>query len=147
MVKTPPKPLETEIRYLEPVLCYVSDNWAYFTTRQLDKQWGDDWDNCPRSCNSEEPYDWFPDRKEERWTITKVAWDGAFHLAPDHFSTEEVNAGAAAWLVSASWSKSKKVIVIKAGVTLSEFQILVQKAGGTVYLPAMPSESREHNEE
>ena len=25
-----------EVRYEEPVLCYVAGCWAYFTTRQLD---------------------------------------------------------------------------------------------------------------
>jgi hypothetical protein len=25
-------------------LCYVEDSWAYFTTQDVTKQWGDDWD-------------------------------------------------------------------------------------------------------
>ena len=40
----------------EPVLCYVEGNWAYFTTKDLDKQWGDDWDDAPYEHNAGTPY-------------------------------------------------------------------------------------------
>ena len=28
----------------KPVLCFVEDNVAFFTTQDLNEQWGDDWD-------------------------------------------------------------------------------------------------------
>jgi len=37
-------------------LCYVDLPWVYFTTQDLDKQWGDDWDDAPYEHNAEEPY-------------------------------------------------------------------------------------------
>ena len=40
----------------EPVLCYVDEPWAFFTTQELSKQWGDDWDHSPYEHNAEEPY-------------------------------------------------------------------------------------------
>lgn len=40
----------------EPVLCYVDDKFAYFTTQELAKQWGDDWDDAPYEHNAGEPY-------------------------------------------------------------------------------------------
>ena len=27
-------------------LCYIENSFAYFTTQDLDKQWGDDWDDA-----------------------------------------------------------------------------------------------------
>lgn len=40
----------------EPVLCYISKPWAYFTTQKLEDQWGDDWDDAPYEHNAGEPY-------------------------------------------------------------------------------------------
>lgn len=42
---------------MEPVLCYVRSPWAYFTTRPLFEQWGDDWNDAPYEHNAGEPYD------------------------------------------------------------------------------------------
>lgn len=41
----------------QPMLCYVKEPWAYFTTQPLDKQWGDDWNDAPYEHNAEEPYE------------------------------------------------------------------------------------------
>lgn len=68
----------------EPVLCYVS--WpddtmrekaaAYFTTRKLALQWGDDWNDAPYEHNAGSPY---PAREGEDWEIWRVefraSWD------------------------------------------------------------------------
>lgn len=40
----------------EPILCYIDGPWAYFTTQNLHKQWGDDWDDRPYECNAGSPY-------------------------------------------------------------------------------------------
>ncbi|OGN14800.1 MAG: hypothetical protein A3J47_00270 [Candidatus Yanofskybacteria bacterium RIFCSPHIGHO2_02_FULL_43_22] len=40
----------------EPVLCFVEGNTAYFTTQELSKQWGDDWNDAPYEHNAERPY-------------------------------------------------------------------------------------------
>ena len=37
-------------------LCYLTDIFAYFTTQELSKQWGDDWDDAPYEHNAGEPY-------------------------------------------------------------------------------------------
>jgi hypothetical protein len=39
-----------------PVLCYVEGFWAFFTTRPLAEQWGDDWDDAPYEHNAGRPY-------------------------------------------------------------------------------------------
>ena len=38
------------------VLCYVYGPWAYFTSRPLSEQWGDDWNDAPYEHNAGEPY-------------------------------------------------------------------------------------------
>ena len=38
-------------------LCYIEKNFAYFTTQDLEKQWGDDWDDAPYEHNAGTPYE------------------------------------------------------------------------------------------
>ena len=38
------------------VLCFVDKTWAYFTTKPIESQWGDDWDDAPYEHNAGEPY-------------------------------------------------------------------------------------------
>lgn len=124
-----------------PVLCYVDDHWAYFTTQELSKQWGDDWNDAPYEHNAGEPYnDTFPKMEgHETWTITKVAFDGPFAQPKDDhtnspWSVDQINAGAIAWLRTHSYMNGEHVI-IPAGVTLDEFCVLIRKGCGNVYLP------------
>lgn len=43
-------------REVEPVLCYVTSRFAWFTTAPLEKQWGDDWNDRPYEHNAGDPY-------------------------------------------------------------------------------------------
>ena len=122
-------------------LCYVTNQWAYFTTQPLDKQWGDDWNDWPYEHNAGEPYE-YGDRDRERgdqpWEIVKIAFEGPLFtpagLAGGRscYSVEQINAGAVAWLTKAY---TKPVVNIYAGATVAEFINLVKEAGGKVYLP------------
>lgn len=124
----------------EPVLCYVEDQWAYFTTQPLDKQWGDDWDDCPFECNSGRPYSHHPgyDQGREPWEIVKVAWDGSFYTPGEghtngHWSVKAINAGGIAWLRPDPYCSTHKVFIM-AGTPLSEFIEKVKSVGGKVYV-------------
>jgi len=123
----------------EPKLCYVDMPWAYFTTQDLDKQWGDDWDDAPYEHNAGEPYEYGDHQKKEGlepWTITKVAidvWDmkqpcDDYDNSP--YSVQAINAGACAWLAQLY---TKDPLCIPAGTTLADFRELIHKAGGVVY--------------
>lgn len=119
------------------VLCYIDQYWAYFTTQELSKQWGDDWNDAPYEHNAGEPYLHFQDG--ESWSISKVAFDGPFERPCDNqlnspWSVEQINAGAIAWLRSSRWSTNKNVI-IPAGTTMERFIDLIYDGGGNVYLP------------
>lgn len=138
----------------EPVLCYVSGCFAYFTTQELSKQWGDDWDDAPYEHNAGEPYKpvksykflnksnstWeegsdYTDGKPN-WEIIKVAFDanlvepseGAYNSM---YSVEQINKQHIAWLRDKYGSSG---VAILAGTTINQFIKLVKQAGGTVYL-------------
>ena len=59
-----------------PVLCYVDGAFAYFTTRPLAEQWGDDWDDAPYEHNAETPYGpcWHNEPKHRNNPDAKRGW-------------------------------------------------------------------------
>lgn len=121
----------------EPILCFVKEPWAYFTTQSLKKQWGDDWNDAPYEHNAGEPY--LPHGDEKSWEIIKVAWDGDFdtpdsYVANTNWSVEDINNKCVPWLASASFMDRR--ICIWAGTRLPVFKKLIKKGGGDVYLKA-----------
>lgn len=124
----------------QPRLCFVKGSWAYFTTRPIDQQNGDDWDDAPYEHNAGEPYGFSEhDAKQgkEPWTITIVAWRGPLEQPCSNFcnspwSVDQINAGVVAWLATSTWHTGPKV-AIHAGVTIDEFRRLIRKGGGSVY--------------
>lgn len=126
-------------------LCYVKNNWAYFTTRAVEDQWGDDWNDAPYEYNAGEPYCFLPRDKHMEvapWEIVKVAWSGAFDAPCDHhlnspFSVEQINNKIVPWLYIQSWMRPVKGVPtsIFAGANLQEFRDFVHGNGGVVYEP------------
>jgi hypothetical protein len=115
----------------EPILCYIKDCWAFFTTKPLSEQWGDDWNDAPYEHNAGIPYQDTPGQ------ITKLAWEANLDQPCDGrynspWSVEQINAGAVAWLRSPGYIDGAK-IVIPAGTPLSQFKSLISTAGGCVY--------------
>lgn len=129
----------------EPVLCYISNNFAYFTTRALSKQWGDDWNDAPYEHNAGPPY---YDREEpQKWKITVVAYqhpkyetpadfaiiasEGRWEPAPhSRYSVEMINRKNVAWLAD-YWTRNSTLPPIFAGTTMSEFIRMIRETGGT----------------
>jgi len=126
----------------DAILCYVDEPWAYFTTKELSKQWGDDWNDAPYEHNAGSPYEWREGRlvdeePESFYEVFRVAYDG--NLAPpcynccnSPYSVEQINAGATAWLRT---DYGTPIIVIPAGTIFPEFVRLVYEAKGHVYVP------------
>lgn len=116
-------------------LCYVEDNWAYFTDKEIvgkDKQWGDDWNDAPYEHNAGEPYEHNGEK------IVKIAWDGEFErpgeiMCNSPYTVERINQGVVAWLVTDRWFEGEAV-AIPAGVSPEEFRELIERGGGKVYL-------------
>ena len=123
-----------------PRLCYVSGNFAYFTTQELSKQWADDWDDAPFEHNSGPPYEYGEHDKKagkKPWKITKCAWEGPFH-DPSYghcnspYSVEDINAGAVPWLSTDFWTPTR--VYIQAGTPFHDFCSAIKLGGGRVYV-------------
>ncbi len=123
----------------EPVLCYVSPPWAYFTTQPLEKQWGDDWNDAPYEHNAGLPYRYAG--VGEPYEVIQVAFDAPLETPADGhlnspYSVEMINAGTVAWLYTAYYTNPPTKIM--AGTPLSEFRKLIVAVGGTVYEAVQP---------
>lgn len=117
-------------------LCFVSGNFAYFTSKPLDEQTGDDWDDAPYEHNAGYPYD-----MDNSDIIRILAYNCGCLETPAEFtgqggvSVDEINSGKVAWFSSPSYVKKEDRVVIHAGVTMDEFKRLIKKAKGTVFVP------------
>ena len=124
----------------EPILCYIESPCAYFTTAPLEQQWGDDWNDAPYEHNAGTPYEWQPymaKRGVEPYEVVTIAFEGGamYWREPcdgsinSPFSVDDVNGGAAPWLVSYDGS-----IKIDAGTPLSVFKRIIKANGGRVWV-------------
>jgi hypothetical protein len=123
-------------------LCYIRDSFVYFTTQELDKQRGDDWDAAPYEHNAGEPYSplWeiypLPDETPE-WEIYKVAYDHIWDFQTpaniaglnSRYSVDMINKKLTPWLTI---FPDKALF---AGASIEEFVEFVESCGGTVYFP------------
>lgn len=118
----------------DPVLCFIHhDTWAYFTTKPLKEQWGDDWNDAPYEHNAEPPYD-------DDGTITVVAYKHPYYETPENYcgynspySVEHINNGNVAWLAARYNDKDHPCPPIYAGTPLSEFIKIITCTGGKVF--------------
>lgn len=128
-------------------LCYIEGSWAYFTTQDVAKQWGDDWNDAPYEHNAGPPYEYhefYKKRGDKPWEIIKVAWDGDFKEPCDDcfnsgYSVQMINRGDIAWL--RPYSKNGKPIM--AGTALKDFIEKISSQDGTVYFPYDYHKTRE----
>jgi len=113
-------------------LCYVKGAKAYFTTQEIDRQWGDDWNDAPYEHNAGTPY------KEEGHNIKSIYFEADLYTPEEfagsnsRYSVEMINNLATPWLSFESWSSHKTVIF--AGESLEGFIEKVQSIGGKVYV-------------
>lgn len=133
-------------------LCYIKDNFAYFTTQELDKQTGDDWNDAPYEHNAGEPYppmlfNYVDGRKEKdprewnedgtpKWEIYKVAFDYCGAETPaeiagsnSRYSVDMINKKLTPWLTKFPDK------ALYAGASVEEFMTFIEDCGGTVYVP------------
>lgn len=123
-------------------LCYVKGQKAFFTSN-FKKQWGDDWNDRPYECNSDEPYDSWSELIEDNENVLKRKWkDHPIYIETLYFETndwnerkpcdvgrfnvEEINKGAVAWVITDKYC-------INAGITMKEFIKIIIENGGSVW--------------
>lgn len=137
-------------------LCYIDKNdTAYFTTQELENQWGDDWDDIPYEHNAGTPYEptifhYVDGRKEKdprdwnedgtpKWEIYKLKFEPYYMETPGFsygnspYSVDMINSGAVAWLRGYD-KTNKKHVVINAGASIEEFKQKVRQCGGKIYV-------------
>ena len=133
---------EDAVKYSKLKLCYIDEidhacldyvpdkqeYYAYFTPADLEKQWGDDWNDRPYEYNAEIPYDdYYDGDMKVELNIIRVpfyvyhdSWyvrfprDWAYDNSP--FSVQDINAGAVAWIFDL-----KTRTAISAGCSPGEF--------------------------
>lgn len=110
-------------------LCYIRDNWAWFTDQPLDAVWGDDWDDRPYQDNAGDPY------SVPNFSYIKIAWEGPFIVTGGNWSVQDFNSGKVAWLVE-DYIRSVKTESILAGITFRDFVNKIISFGGCIYYPA-----------
>lgn len=113
-------------------LCYIDGQKAYFTSN-LEKQWGDDWNDRPYEDNAGEPYEDYIDGDK----CIDIALSSLYFETGDwterkpcdigRFSVEEINMGAVAWLSTGSFC-------IQAGTTMKDFIDIIKKHDGKIFL-------------
>jgi len=134
-------------------LCYIDKySFAYFTTQDLEKQWGDDWNDAPYEHNAGTPYEphyhYYVDGRKEKnetdwnedgtpkWEIYTVAYDywaadtpGEIGGPNSRYSVQSINKKLTPWLTK--WPDK----ALFAGASVEEFITFIEECGGTVYLP------------
>lgn len=138
---------ETEIRYDDPVLCYIDGNAAYFTTRQLDKQQGDDWNDAPYEHNAGGPYLFEAYRGCEPYQVIMIYYHTNHYEEPcawvtnSQFSVDMINTNNLPWLYPAKYTPAANGLKpILAGTCLSEFKRLIWATGGEIFEVVEPHE-------
>lgn len=127
-------------------LCYLSadEGVVYFTTKELtgpNRQWGDDWNDAPISCNAGTPYTPHPARDTDWDEAGNPLWDVIrCKLATDLLSFEDthsglfsctverINNGELPWLIGNG-------VALWAGTSYPEFCKAIHQSGGAVGLP------------
>ena len=135
--------IKVATHYAYAQLCYVDEQWAWFTTCPLEKQWGDDWNDAPYEHNAGDPYYWKPymamrEHPLPKYHLFYVSWTGPYELPAweafnSRYSVEMINAGETAWLKGSQY-ETMEIKPIYAGTPFIEFIPLVHEAGGKVFV-------------
>jgi hypothetical protein len=123
-------------------LCYVDEACAWFTTQDISKQWGDDWNDAPYEHNAGAPYQWRAESKEPEYRLYHVYFEAPMQTPADRnisLSVEQINAGASPWLQTEIWaltcSPKTPLVRIDGGTPYPEFVRLIESIGGIVFVP------------
>ena len=115
---------------MDKYLCYIEDNFAYFTNNLKD-QWGDDWDDKPYEHNAGPPYE------HDEFKITKLAFQSELETPAERpglnslYSVQEINNKKTPWL---SGKTPIRYVEIYAGTTMEVFIDVILNSGGEIYL-------------
>lgn len=128
-------------------LCFISPyaDYAYFTTLDLNEQWGDGWALVPYEHNASRPYEYNPKQAApdvRPYQIIKLGFEGDF-AEPNHehtnspYSVEALNNKAFPWLrwPTTGLPDEQYRVKIWAGTPVDEFCLTIASCGGQIYVP------------
>lgn len=110
-------------------LCFVYDQWAYFSPQEPSELCFDDWEDIPYEHNAALPYG---------SDVVKVAYDAPVYTPADlargnsPYSALQINRGAIAWL--SPYDDVPNGQYIQAGMSLEDFKAAIKAMGGEVYV-------------
>ena len=149
----------------DPVLCYIEKHpevddatgllrfVAWFTTQDLDKQWGDDWNDPLWDAGT--PYEYRRGSRPVRDPVKGAGWQTVWaktpwvvlplHVVgpwsvPEHGTVETINKTRGVWLYPAPVTDKTTVPAVHAGLPLKRFKKIVERAGGTWSWPQRTEE-------
>ena len=117
----------------EPILCYIKDNLAYFTTLPLDEARGDDWNDAPYEHNAGPPYG------DAEHPVYKLYYDGWTETPAQiangnsRYSVDDINAGFIPWLTPLKYGSQTELIF--AGTPITTFIAAILAGGGEIMVP------------
>lgn len=144
-------------------LCYIEDNLAFFTTKDLDKQWGDDWNDRPYEHNASRPYlphlgHDYKMGEEPPWRIFVLVWEGPFtdprgNMLNSPYCVYDINRKKMVpWLAPEPWTILETVPPVKddfyniwAGDGIAEFVRKIYTLEGRVWWPLLPPSVSAHS--
>jgi hypothetical protein len=116
------------------VLCYVRLPWLYFTTRPLNEQTGDDWNDAPYEHNAGPPYERSPDGSRiYRMAIATDLEEPCTWHTNSPWSVDDINRKVVPWLQGPRYGNRQGNDPIWAGETYAEVRAKVLRMGGRVF--------------
>lgn len=118
-------------------LCYVEHGMAYFTTQNLDEQWGDDWNDAPYEHNAGMPYVPRSDIGREGYEVWRVRTNNYLvepkegHLNSPYSVESITREKRAPWLRTPGWDERN--IEVWAGASFEEFRDAIEETDGVIH--------------
>lgn len=135
------------MKYDKYKLCYLQGREVFFTTQDITKQWGDDWDDVPYEHNAGFPYSptiyYYADGRKEKserdfnkdgspkWELIRLNIDNKIFDEPcdtfanSPYSVKDINEGKVPWLSNDNMS-------IYANISLENFLTIMKVNNVTV---------------
>lgn len=127
--------------YVEPEK-YGGLKKVYFTTGDITKEWGDDWDDAPWEHNAGHPYENQKDALYFELCVENGDYTNFYTCNYQHgnspWSVEKINKGAVAWAHIEEWSPDSRsysfTYYFKAGESLEKFLQVCNRSGIRVWV-------------
>lgn len=118
-------------------LCYVQKNKLYFTEKELNEQWGDDWDDYSYHLNAGLPYE--DEANQIQCIYIESGPRCSSFLYPSdeedvEYCVKDINEGATPWVTFDFYGVPREVIKLYAGISLEECIELLLKYECRVFI-------------